>query len=152
VEKAVVFAADLDKNAIKLAQHNNEYLGLEKRVSFFAGDLLEPFESSKFYKTIDVLTCNPPYISSGKLETMPEEIISFEPNMAFDGGPFGIKILNRIIKEAPKYLSEDGCLAFEMGLGQGEPILKRLERNKDYKKLKTVKNESGEIRTILAFI
>lgn len=149
---AVVYAADLDENAIELAKQNNEHLALEKRVKFYSGDLLGPFESDEHYKTVDVLTCNPPYISSGKLETMPEEIISFEPNMAFDGGPFGIKILNRVIKEAPKYLREGGWLAFEVGLGQGEPLLKRLAKNKDYKELKTVKNESGEIRTILASI
>lgn len=151
-KNAVVNAADLDEKAIVLAKQNNEHLNLEDKVSFFAGDLLEPFVKDEYFNSIDVLTCNPPYISSGKLENMPEEIISFEPSMAFDGGPFGIKILNRIIKEAPKYLCEGGWLAFEVGLGQGELLLKRLEKNKDYKEFKTVKNESGEIRVILASI
>lgn len=149
-KRTIVSAADLDEKAISLAKQNNKHLKLESRVNFFTGDLLEPFATDEYFNSVDVLTCNPPYISSGKLESMPDEIISFEPSMAFDGGPFGIKILGRIIKEAPKYLNDGGWLAFEVGLGQGEPLLKRLEKNKNYKNFRTVKNETGEIRVILA--
>lgn len=59
---------------------------------------------------------------------MPDEIIEHEPNMAFDGGTFGIKILTRLIKETPRYLKKNSWLAFEVGLGQGEPMLKRLDK------------------------
>lgn len=145
-----VFAADLSDEAVALAQKNAAYLGLEKRVMFKAGDLLEPFASDDFYNSVDLLMCNPPYISSGKLETMPEEIIDFEPSMAFDGGPFGIKIVSRLIQEAPQYIREGGWLAFEIGLGQGEPMLKRLAKNKHYTELHSVKNEEGDVRAILA--
>ncbi len=145
-----VYAADLSVDAVELAKRNNTYMDLEDRVVFYTGDFLEPFEREEYYNKIDLLTCNPPYISSGKLESMPDEIIEFEPSLAFDGGPFGIKILTRLIKEAPKYLADEGWLAFELGLGQGEPIMKRLEKNKDYKALKALRNANGEIRAIMA--
>ncbi len=148
--KAKVYAADLSIDAVELARRNNTYMDLEDRVVFYTGDLLEPFESEEYYNKVDLLTCNPPYISSGKLERMPNQIIEFEPGLAFDGGPFGIKILTRLIKEAPKYLANEGWLAFELGLGQGEPMMKRLKKNKDYKALKALKNTNGEIRAIMA--
>ncbi len=145
-----VFGADLSSDAVNLAKKNAAYMGLGSRVEFCVSDLLESYESPEFYNSIDLLTCNPPYISSGKLESMLGEIIEHEPSMAFDGGPFGIKILSKLIQEAPKYLNKNGWLAFEVGLGQGEPMLKRLERNNDYKKLKAIKNENGEVRAIVA--
>lgn len=145
-----VYAADLSADAVQLAKQNAKYLNLEDCVEFYVGDLLAPFDNDKYYNTIDLLTCNPPYISSGKLNNMPEEIIEHEPSMAFDGGPFGIKILGKLIQEAPKYLNENGWLAFEVGLGQGEPLLKRLEKNKNYHEVRSVKNENGEVRAILA--
>jgi hypothetical protein len=50
---------------------------------------------------------------------MAQEIADFEPSLAFDGGPFGVRILNRLIQEAPKFIREGGWLAFEVGAGQG---------------------------------
>ncbi len=149
---AEVYAADLSVDAVKLARRNNAYMGLEERVKFYTGNLLVPFNFEEYYNKIDVLTCNPPYISSGKFESMSDEITEFEPKIAFDGGPFGIKILTRLITEAPKYLANDGWLAFELGLGQGEPMLMRLEKNKEYGEVKALKNKTGEIRAIMAQI
>ena len=152
VESADVYAADLSADAVSLAKKNSNYMGLEDRVKFETGDLLEPFNGEEFYNSVDLLTCNPPYISSGKLETMPEEIVDFEPSLAFDGGPFGIKIVSKLIKDAPKYICEGGWLGFEIGLGQGEPMLKRLEKNKNYSELRPIKNDDGDVRAILAKI
>ncbi|MDH5571884.1 MAG: peptide chain release factor N(5)-glutamine methyltransferase [Gammaproteobacteria bacterium] len=149
-KKAEVYASDLSSEAIKLAERNSKHMDLHDRVKFHDGDLLAAFESDKYYKNIDLLTCNPPYISSGKLEDMPKEIIGFEPSLAFDGGPFGIKILARLINEAPKFLVENGWLAFEVGLGQGKSMLKRLERNKNYNELMALEDGNGEIRAIMA--
>lgn len=50
---------------------------------------------------------------------MAPEIRGHEPRLAFDGGPFGIRILARLIDAAPALLREGGVLAFEVGLGQG---------------------------------
>ena len=152
VRNADVFAADLSADAVTLARKNAKNLNLDDRVKFYAGDLLEPFCNEEYFNSVDLLTCNPPYISSGKLETMPGEIIKFEPDMAFDGGPFGIKIVSKLIQEAPKFVREGGWLAFEIGLGQGEPLLKRLKKNKNYSELIAVKNDEGDVRAILSKI
>ena len=145
-----VYAADLSADAIALARKNSDYMGMGDRVNFYIGDLLKCFSSDEFYNAIDLLICNPPYISSGKVKTMPEEIIEFEPGMAFDGGVFGINIINRLIQEAPEYIREGGWLAFEIGHGQGELMLKRLKKNKKYTELVSVNNDDGITRAILA--
>ena len=79
---------------------------------------------------------------------MPEEISEHEPRLAFDGGPFGIKILNSLMKEAPRFLKPDGWLAFEVGAGQGESIAKRMRKN--YTRVKTVADDSDVVRVVMA--
>ncbi len=81
---------------------------------------------------------------------MPAEIAGHEPKLAFDGGPFGIKILNRLIKEAPRFLKSGGWLAFEVGLGQGKAVQKRLDLNPEYDSILSVTDNQGHIRALLA--
>jgi len=150
--KAKIYAADLSPEAVSLAKKNAEYHNLESQVKFTESDLLAAYESPLFYNKVDLLTCNPPYISSGKVGIMDEEISSHEPSLAFDGGPFGIKILQQLMKEAPKYLREGGCLMFELGLGQGELIIQRIKKMNQYKEVLPVKDTNGDIRVVVACV
>ncbi|HET9032232.1 MAG TPA: peptide chain release factor N(5)-glutamine methyltransferase [Dokdonella sp.] len=147
---ARVFGADIDKAAIELARANARQLGLEARVDFRSGDLLAPFEQTEFLQAIDLLTCNPPYISSAKVEQMPSEISAHEPRLAFDGGPLGVSILMRLIDEAPRWLRRGGWLAFEVGLGQGRSLARRLERHADYDEIREIHDAEGATRVVLA--
>ena len=147
--KADIYASDLSNEAIEIAILNMNRYRLNDRLRFYTGDLFQPFDHRQFHSSMDLITCNPPYISSGKLKTMPDEIISYEPKMAFDGGPFGINILNRFIKEAPKYLVSEGWLAFEVGRGQGEHVYKRLMMGNEYNRVEAIRNNNGNIRAIL---
>jgi release factor glutamine methyltransferase len=148
--KAQVFASDLSPEAVALAARNAEHLGLASRVEWRCGDLLDPFDTPDFHGQVDLLCCNPPYISSGKVDTMASEIAGFEPRLAFDGGPLGVKILQKLIREAPKFVAPGGWLAFEVGLGQGPAVLKRMQSGGAFSAFETVSDEAGEIRSILA--
>ena len=147
---ARVFGADIDAAAIELAQANARHLGLEARVDFRSGDLLAPFDQPGFIERIDLLTCNPPYISSTKVEQMPTEISAHEPRVAFDGGPLGVSILMRLIDEAPRWLRRGGWLAFEVGLGQGRSMARRLQRHPDYDEIREIHDAEGATRVVLA--
>ncbi len=148
--RARVFAADLSEDAVALAQRNVDHLGLQERVQVRAGDLLAPFDTPEFHAQVDLLVCNPPYISSGKVETMPTEIMAFEPRLAFDGGPFGIRILQRLMREAPRYLRPGGWLAFEVGLGQGPAVLQWLQKAGHFDPAECVLDAQVQVRAILA--
>lgn len=147
---ARLFASDLSSEAVEAAKKNAQYLRLENKVEFRKGDFLEPFEFEEFYRTIDVLTCNPPYISSGAVQAMDNEISGHEPLLAFDGGPFGVKILMRLLKESPKFLKSGGMLCFEVGLGQGEGMAKKLRRSPAFEEVREIKDKAGNTRAITA--
>jgi release factor glutamine methyltransferase len=150
VDTARVFAADLSKEAVELARRNAAHLLLGDRVEFRDGDLLAPFDNDDFLGKVDLLTCNPPYINSAKVQTMAKEIAEHEPRLAFDGGALGIGILMRLTQQAPRYLRSGGVLAFEMGLGQGAALVKRLNGSGAFKDVQTAVDEAGAIRVVYA--
>ncbi len=124
--QARVMGGDVCAEAIALAHRNAEHLGLSQRVAFRVGDLFEPFQDADLRGQIDLIVCNPPYISSGKIDSLPFEIHGHEPRVAFDGGPLGIKVLRRLLREAPLFLRPGGWLALEVGRGQGQSVLQCL--------------------------
>jgi release factor glutamine methyltransferase len=147
--RARVFASDLSAEAVGLARRNLEVTGAG-RVEFRTGDLLSPFEGEGFEGRADLVACNPPYISSAKVPGMRSAIASHEPALAFDGGPFGVSILMKLIKQAPRFLKPGGWLCFEVGLGQGEPMAKQLRRAPEYDAVETVADAAGAVRALLA--
>jgi len=148
--RARVWGADLSAEAVALARRNAAKLHLNDRVNFLAGDLLTPFDTPEFPGNVDLLVCNPPYISSAKVDTLPEEIIRHEPRLAFDGGPLGISILQRLINEAPRFLRPGGWLAFEVGLGQGRGVRKRVEQLGVYDEVTAIVDGEGQVRALKA--
>ncbi len=149
-QMAHVLASDLSAAAVALARRNAAMLKLEGRVTIRAGDLLAPFDTPEYHARVDLLLCNPPYISSKKVDVMPAEIARYEPRIAFDGGPLGIRILQRLIDEAPQYLRRGGWLAFEVGLGQGPAIVRRLQRTGAFSDTRPIADDQGQIRAVLA--
>ena len=147
---AQTFAADLSEDAVALARRNAQALALEGCVEFRAGNLLAPFDSENFIGKVDLLTCNPPYINQTKVELMPTEIAAHEPRLAFDGGPFGVSILMRLLEDAPRYLKPNGWLVFEVGLGQGPSLIKRMERDDLFQQVLPVYDKAQAIRVICA--
>lgn len=145
-----VYAADLSTEAVDLARRNVDHLGLADRVELRSGDLLQPFDEPRFERAADLITCNPPYISTKKMEQMPSEIVSFEPRLAFDGGALGVKILQRMIREAPKFLRAGGWLLFEVGLGQGPAVMQRLSSSSAYDEVAGFSDAEGQVRCVIA--
>jgi release factor glutamine methyltransferase len=144
------FASDLSPGAIELAKKNVAFLGLEDKVKIRCGDLFEPFDSAEFFNQVDVITCNPPYISSSKVKSPASEIYRIEPALAFDGGPYGMTIISRLIREAPKFLRRESFLCFEIGLGQGLFVEQMLKKSNLYQTVQSLTDENGEVRCLIA--
>lgn len=150
VPTARVYAADLAEDAVALARRNASFTGLADRVQFFAGDLFAPFAGLGLEGRCCLVSCNPPYITSTKVPKMAPEIAEHEPKLAFDGGAMGLSVLTRLFKEAPAFLKPGGALAFELGLGQGPLLLKRLERLPWVQEVEAHRDSHGDIRALVA--
>lgn len=147
---ARVFAADLSGDACALAESNVRHLGLGDRVQVRVGDLLAPFDTAQFHGRVDLLSCNPPYISTARMASMPAEIVGHEPALAFDGGSLGVRIIQRIITDAPRFLKPGGWLLFEVGLGQGPAVQKRVAKTGKFDEVGVRADAEGEARVVVA--
>jgi len=150
VPACTVWAADLSAAAVELAAANATQLGCASRVKLFVGDLFAPFDTPEFEGFYDLISCNPPYITSSKLPTLAPEVIGHEPPMAFDAGPLGLAVLWRLFQQAPRFLKPGGWLAFEVGLGQGGGLVQRLSRDQQFTNVAGQPDASGEVRAIVA--
>ncbi|MCC6811705.1 MAG: HemK family protein methyltransferase [Deltaproteobacteria bacterium] len=150
VKNARGWAADLTEPCAALAQKNVEKLGLSARVTVKRGDLLAPLDGEGLHGTIDMIVCNPPYISTGKLEKERADLLTTEPREAFDGGPYGLSIHQRVIKEALPYLKSGGYLMFEFGLGQERQMKALFDRGKAYRDLRFLNDAASAPRACVA--
>jgi release factor glutamine methyltransferase len=148
--KTVIIATDLSEEAVELAKENICFLNLNHRMEARQGDLFSALEEEFFYEKTDLIICNPPYISTAKVTKMHTEISAHEPVLAFDGGMFGTKIIQRFLNEAPKFLTNDGSIIFEVGAGQGEFMMRLCEMTENYSDIESVEDEMGNIRVIHA--
>jgi release factor glutamine methyltransferase len=81
---------------------------------------------------------------------MNTEIAANEPSMAFDGGMFGTRIIQKVISEAPKFLVKGGWLVFEIGLGQGDFIAQLCRNSGQYVQVEALPDAQGHTRAIAA--
>jgi release factor glutamine methyltransferase len=145
-----VWATDLTDHAVANARANVAHLALESRVEVLQGDLLGPLDGRSLEGSIDLIACNPPYISTQRLETDHSALLTLEPREAFDGGPYGLTGHQRVINEALPYLSAHGWLALEVGLGQARQVDMLVKRAKGYDVTEHVTDGEGAVRVVLA--
>lgn len=109
---------DISADALEVAARNIRRHGAEERVRTHCMDILEEYPKTRY----DIIVSNPPYIETEVIDTLQTEVKDYEPRLALDGGADGLMFYRRIIEIAPKLLSKNGLLAFEIGYNQGEAV------------------------------
>lgn len=149
VPSARVWGADLTDGTVALARRNTRRLGLDGRVTIRQGDLFGALEGDGLKGRVDMVVCNPPYISTARLEGDSAHLLESEPREAFDGGPYGISIQQRLIREAAGVLKPGGWLMFEFGEGQDRQVAALLARAKAYTPVEFAHDEAGKPRVAM---
>jgi release factor glutamine methyltransferase len=112
VPKATVFGTDVSDDAVKLARRNAKRLGLS--ATFRRGDLFEGLPK-KIRGDVDVITLHPPYVASGEIDDLPDEIREWEPaHTLTDRSDDGLGLIRRSVDEAPLWLRRRGWLLMEV--------------------------------------
>lgn len=143
-----VWASDLTDACVSLARRNAFFARVQERVVVAQGDLFAGLVGLGLEGTIDLVVCNPPYISQAKLAGERAVLLENEPREAFDGGPYGLSIHQRVVREALPFLKPGGWLLFEIGLGQERQVKMLFERTRAYEDIRTVANAAGEVRVL----
>jgi release factor glutamine methyltransferase len=115
-----ILATDISPAALELARENAVGHGLGEWLRFAEADLL-PGDETRFA----LIVANLPYIASGDLSTLPASV-RHEPMLALDGGPDGLRLIDRLLGRLPAALAPGGLAALEIGADQGVTAAERI--------------------------
>ncbi len=110
---ARVDGIDLSAGALEVAAANVRRHRLSGRIRLLESDLFASVPARRY----DVILSNPPYEPSAHVDALPEEFRR-EPRMALDGGPDGLDLIRRLVRQSAARLKPGGILMIEVGGGR----------------------------------
>ncbi len=111
---ADVHAVELDPGAFAWAERNLASTGVDLR----PGDFATAFED--LVGTVDVVTCNPPYIPLEAWESVEPEARDHDPDLALFSGEDGLVAMRVLARRAAELLRPGGVVGAEHADVQGE--------------------------------
>lgn len=105
---ANVYATDISREALQVADINRRQHGVKDRVHLIQGDLFEAID-----RPVDVIVSNPPYIKTSDLSGLAIEVRR-EPALALHGGDDGLAIIRRLLRQALARIRPGGCILVEI--------------------------------------
>jgi ribosomal protein L3 glutamine methyltransferase len=104
-----VDAADISQDALAVAQINIDKHQLGSRITTLASDGL-----AQCTGPYDLVLCNPPYVNSQSMTTLPAEYLA-EPQIALAGGLDGMDFIRPLLRDLPSKMTARGVLVLEIG-------------------------------------
>lgn len=141
--KAEIIGVDKQPDAVKLAEKNRQKLGFEN-VRFLQSDWFEALKNQRF----DLIVSNPPYIDKDD-ENLTQGDVRFEPLTALVAEQNGLSDLQKIIQNAPLYLTQNGALMLEHGWQQAASVQDIFQQNQ-WNAITTFQDYGGNDRVTVA--
>jgi len=115
---------DISASALRQARINAAINGVSNSVNFRRSDWFENI-AGRF----DIIISNPPYISSGEIETLAPEVSRYDPSAALDGGTDGLDAYRHIISNMMSFIQPGGCVFFEIGSEQAALVTNLVQQS-----------------------
>ncbi len=119
---ATFWALDLSAEALRMAQKNAALHSVDARITCQQGNYCEALEMVQPRPQFNLIVSNPPYIGEKEFEHLPQNVKSYEPALALDGGQDGLDSYRSILKGLSPYLQVPGLVLFEIGAAQQEAV------------------------------
>jgi release factor glutamine methyltransferase len=123
--QARIVAVDISAEALAVACRNAHRHQVADRITFLQGDLFVPLPAGSEF---DAIVSNPPYIADSELADLPVGVRLYEPEVALRGGPDGLAVVERIIRQAEQFLRPGGYLLLEIGTAQEQPVRQLVQK------------------------
>lgn len=108
--QAQVDAVDVSADALAVAKINVDQYGLKDRVHLHQSDCFEHLPHQRY----DIILSNPPYVGDEEFAGLPQEY-RHEPRLALQAGRDGLEVVQKILANAKRFLSNEGILVIEVG-------------------------------------
>lgn len=135
---------DISDKALALAQENGKNLKMDDRVTWRRGDYLTALEEGELF---DGILTNPPYIPTGDIRGLAEEV-RHEPMNALDGGADGLTFYRKLAEGAAEHLKDGGFLAAEFGIHQAADVVNLLKETGKFDSFEVITDYGGIERAV----
>ena len=146
IKSARGIGIDISKKALLVAKKNAKNILKFKKIKFLNKSI-----NSSFDKKFDLIVSNPPYITTYQLKNLMEDVKTYEPKIALDGGNDGLDVIKKVIYKAKNILKFNGTLALEIGNGQYRKVSQILRIN-NFREQHLVRDYQNNIRCILTVL
>lgn len=135
---------DISEKALALAEENGKNLKMDDRVTWRRGDYLTALEEGELF---DGILTNPPYIPTGDIRGLAEEV-RHEPMNALDGGADGLTFYRKLAEGAAEHLKDGGFLAAEFGIHQAADVVNLLKETGKFDSFEVITDYGGIKRAV----
>lgn len=142
LENAQITLSDISENALKIAEKNVKNNNVYDKIKIIKSDMFENIKEK-----YNIIVSNPPYIETDTIKTLSKQVQN-EPKIALDGGKDGLEFYRKLLTVSPKHLEKNGVLCIEIGYNQREQVIKIAKKTKEYEKIETIKDLSGNNRVL----
>ncbi len=120
---AHVVATDTSEGALQVAANNARHHGVEARITFHQGSLLEPLAG---LPSFDLIVANLPYVGTSESDLLDVDVRDFEPHEALFAGEEGLDLFSPFLQQlsARSVLAAHGVVLLEIGYAQGAALLR----------------------------
>jgi release factor glutamine methyltransferase len=117
--EVTILATDASEDALGLARENAVGHAVADLIAFAQADLLpDASDAPAGGMRWDLVLANLPYVRTDVVPTLPVAT-RFEPVVALDGGPDGLRVIARLLDRLPEALANGGVALLEIGGDQG---------------------------------
>ncbi|HEV2912746.1 MAG TPA: peptide chain release factor N(5)-glutamine methyltransferase [Pyrinomonadaceae bacterium] len=117
---------DISHAALRVAARNASRHGVAARLDLVAADCFAALDAAR--ARFSLIVSNPPYVAEEALVGLQREVRCFEPRVALTPGGDGLRIIRKLLTQAPRLLLPGGHLLMEIGFDQGAAVERLIDR------------------------
>jgi release factor glutamine methyltransferase len=143
IEDCHIYATDISRHSIQLANSNVQSHDLAGKITLLKGSLMAPIQ-----ETVDIVVGNLPYIPSCDIPSLEPEVRLHDPLWALDGGLDGLSLIKTLIAQLPRKLRPGGVCLLEIDPRQFHSGAEYLQRHFPQARITPILDLTSRIRII----
>lgn len=143
------FGIDISPEALKIARKNAKINGVDKKIKFLQGNLLEPLYRSRYALSVTryVILANLPYLTPAQIKASPS--IKHEPRLALTAGADGLRCYRQLFRQVRSLGLKKYELLCEIDHTQTSDMKKLIKQELPSNGIEIIKDLGGYDRLVI---